>query len=338
MKNCRFVLFLLSISISIASAQTDDQVKLDNLKYYLSVVKEYSTSMRYYTDSVKILSLLDQLDEVTTALDNEVNSIVIPEIEAVEEMADTVQEVTEEKIENLDNINMESHEPESDSGHEMDNNAGGFGLSKFMPFKKKFNTSFKIQFGVNSICQGTDPRSGILYPDINTSGSWFWDFSIIRKARLGGKNSHVSLIYGFSYLKNKLKIENDIRLTANSTDKPEFVLVPNLRSNPSINIGYLNVPVSLSFALSGKTKLDVGGYVGYRISTVQKIDLKSTKETIHEHRYGRYGLNNWIYGVNTSLDISGFDLIIRYNLSKLFKDSSIQDYNTWMVGTSITLF
>ena len=338
-----FLVLLFCHLVAISSAQTDDQVKLDNLKYYLSVVKEYAQSMRYYTDSVKIISLLDQMDVLTSELDQELNNIVIPEAMATESLpvGDTLTDIANEsKIETLDGYKTTDPAamPSSNQETTAENESGGIGISKFMPFKKKFNTSFKIQFGINSLHRGIDPGSGVLSPVINTAGSWFWDFSLVRKARLGGTGSKIAINYGLSFLKNRFSIENDLRLATNTTDKPEFILVQDLKDNPKINVGYLNIPLSLSFALSKKTKFEAGGYIGYRIHTVQKINLKKIKENIYEHRMAGYYLNNWVYGATASLDISGFDIIFRYNMSKLFKDSSRQDFNTWMIGTSISLF
>ena len=207
-----------------------------------------------------------------------------------------------------------------------------------MPFKKKFNTNLKIEFGINSLHQITHAPNGILSPEINTSGSWYWDFGLTRRARLGGKDSKVAINYGISFLKNRFKIENDLRLTINADKNPEFVGVPDAKDNPKLNVGYLNIPLSLNFSLSKKTKLELGGYAGYRIHTVQKFHLKTSSETIHENRYAGYNLNKWIYGATAGLDISGFDLIVRYNFSKLFKDNPNYDFNTFMIGTSVSLF
>ena len=62
---------------SNVSAQSDDQLKLENLKYYLTSFKDNSQSMRYYTDSVKILHLLDQIDVLTAGLEAELDKINI---------------------------------------------------------------------------------------------------------------------------------------------------------------------------------------------------------------------------------------------------------------------
>jgi Outer membrane protein beta-barrel domain len=340
MKTLKLLLvFVFCQVVYVGSAQTDDQVKLDNLKYYLSVIKEYAQSMRYYTDSVKVLSLLDQMDVITVALDEELNSVILTDVSMTETMTmgDTVATMPEEKqMETLNDYSNTSVYTNPESSNE--NEGGGIGISKFMPFKKKFNTSLKIQFGINSLHQGNEAAPNVLSPDINTSGSWYWDFGLVRKARLGSKDSKVAINYGLSYLKNRFSIENDVRLATNTTNTPEFVLVDDLKDNPKINVGYLNVPLTLSFALSKKTKFEIGGYVGYRIHTVQKLNLKKSKESIYEHRMAGYYLNNWVYGTTAALDISGFDLIFRYNMSGLFKDNNRHDFNTWMIGTSLSLF
>ncbi len=334
MKKVNLLLSALFILFSLmVNAQSEEQIRLDNLKYYLASIKDYNLSMRYYTDSVKIINLLDQMDAITASLEEELNNIVIPETIIEQTFPDTIVPEEENKIETPEVFTWSDTEVKTENENES-----GIGLSKYMPFKKKFNTNLKIEFGINSLHQITEAPAGILSPEINTSGSWYWDFGLIRRARLGGKDSKVAINYGISFLKNRFKIENDLRLTINADKNPEFVGVPDAKDNPKLNVGYLNIPLSLNFSLSKKTKLELGGYAGYRIHTVQKFHLKTSSETIHENRYAGYLLNNWIYGATAGLDISGFDLIVRYNFSKLFKDNPNYDFNTFMIGTSVSLF
>jgi len=329
-----FILSFVGLTYS-ANAQVEDMQKLENLKYYLASLKDNALSMRYYTDSTKIINLLDKIDVFTAEIEAELDKIVLPETEITEMTSEAKEPVSDGRVEDLGDY---SKWPETnDEGQPNDDNSGSLGLSKYMPFKNKFNTSFEIQFGINALQQGNAAPAGILSPEINTGGSWYWDFAIKRRARLGGKDSKVALNYGLSYLINRLKIENDLRLT-NVGDVPVFVEVDDVKENPKLNVGYLNVPLSLSFSLSKKTKLNVGGYIGYRVHTVQKFELKTQDEKIHEQRYDGYQLNDWMYGATASLDISGFDLIARYNFSKLFKDNPNYDFNTFMIGTSISLF
>lgn len=326
---------LMLVSFNTLKAQTDDQMKLDNLKYYLTSLKDNVESMRYYTDSTNVLNLLDQIAVLNANLEEEINKVVIPLIE----IPQTTIETSEiEEVPTMEDLPQSNENFPENEGEGTQSSQDGFGISKYMPFKKKFNTNLKIEFGINSLLNNLDEVAGITYPEINTGGSWYWDFGLVRSARLGGKDSKVALSYGISFLKTRFKLENDVLLTTNESGNPQFITIQNVKENPKLNVGYLNIPIGFTFALSKKTKLELGGYAGYRVHTVQKNHLKVDKENIHEQRYARHELNNWVYGAKVSLDISGFHLVGRYNFSKLFNDNPTYDYNTFMVGTSVSLF
>jgi hypothetical protein len=336
MKTCKLFLLALFIqSTGVLYAQTEAEVKLEDMKYYLSAIKDYTQSMRSSTDSVKILRLLDQMDVLSAALGDELGKIVLPNSQPEVISGDSIPGA-DKGMSDIPDANPSLDDDGASPEEQVPN--GKFSVSKYMPFRHKFNTSLKIQFGINSWIQNKSVEFDLHNPEINSSGSWYWDISVIRKARLGGKDSKVALNYGLSCLINGFKIENDLRFSTTSAGTPQFVPIPDAKENPKLSVSYVNIPLSLSFALSRKVKFDIGGYAGYRIASSQRILLKSSKETINEHRFARYGLNNWVYGVHTSLDISGFDLIFRYNFSKLFEDSSVYDLNTWMIGTSFSLF
>jgi hypothetical protein len=338
MTKCKlFLFFFLSITLQNLSAQSDDQMKLDNLKYYMSSAKDNVESMRYYTDSTKIIELLDQMNGLLAQLDMEVNKIVLPEVSA----DNTVIETTEPEPATEDVADVPAIEGDIDynaEGADGQDGQDGLNLSKFMPFKKKINTGLKIGFGINALHAATEVPSGVLSPEINTGGSWYWDFGLVRSARLGGKNSKVAFNYGISFLKNRFKLDNDVRLIKDMDGNPLFVNMVNVKGSPKLNVGYLNVPISFTFALSKNSKLEIGGYAGYRIHTVQKAGFKVDKERIDEQRYSRNELNNWIYGGSVGIDFNGFDIIAKYNFSKLFNDNPRYDFNTFMIGTSVTLF
>lgn len=335
MAKFKLVFFIvLSLTFQNLSGQSDDQMKLDNLKYYMSSAKDNVESMRYYTDSTKIIALLDQMNGLMEQLDTEVNKIVLPQITSENTTIETMDVESETKTEE----DVPAMEEGLEDGEDGADGQDGLNLSKFMPFKKKINTGLKIGFGINALHAATEVASGVLSPEINTGGSWYWDFTLARSARLGGKNSKVAFNYGISFLKNRFELDNDIRLTKDTDGNPQFVNLENLKGSPKLNIGYLNVPLSFTFALSKNSKLEIGGYAGYRVHTVQKAEFKVDKERIDEQRYSRNELNNWIYGGTFGIDFNGFDIVAKYNFSKLFNDNPRYDFNTFMIGTSVTLF
>ncbi|MFZ1749656.1 MAG: hypothetical protein WAU01_05675, partial [Saprospiraceae bacterium] len=283
MKSFKTLVSLLCIAFTALtlSAQVEEQMKLDNLRYYLSSIKDNIQNMRYYADSAQMLLLLDRMEALTIDVDDELNKIVIPEPEAVEDMTETMDTPASTTLEDTNS------DYNTDVDMSSDNQASGIGISKFIPFGKKMNTSLFVEFGINALHSKKDITPSVLAPEINTAGSWYWHFGLKRTARIGGSNSKVAFNYGVSYLINRLTFENDVRLSTNASNQPEFVHVPNVKDNPKLNIGYINIPLTFSFSLSKKTKLHLGGYAGYRIHTVQKLRLKVPNETIHEHIYAR---------------------------------------------------
>lgn len=315
---------------SMLFAQNEHQAKMDNLRYYLSSIRDNSQSMRYYTDSVKVLELLDRLDMVTNEIEGELNKFVIPEVMAeTPPMPDTMpaeQPVPEEPSYGMDY-------PSGDNGDQDE--GGSSALGKVMPFKFKSKTSLRLQFGINGLHKQAEPAAG-LNPEIRTGSSWFTEVALVRGSKLGGKKSKVKLEYGLGYLVNRFSFENDVRITREE-DVPVFVNIENAKSNPRLSIGYLNIPLGLRIDMGKKSGIEIGGYGGFRVSTMQKVSLKEGYENIEEHRHSGYLLRNFIYGASAGIDVSGFRLVGRYNFNNLFRDNPAYDYNTWMIGTYFKL-
>ena len=127
MKKVNLILSALFILFSsMIHAQSEEQIRLDNLRYYLASIKDYNLSMRYYTDSVKIINLLDQMDVITSALETELNNIVIPETSTEQIFADTIPKEEEYKTETPEDY---STWPETEVKGD-DENEGGIGITK----------------------------------------------------------------------------------------------------------------------------------------------------------------------------------------------------------------
>lgn len=321
------------------NAQSNPQADYDNMMYYLSSVREHAASIRSTTTSEKILSLVDRINIIADSIESEVQ--VFREAQPEEPIAEEYPEYDESEDMNSKSNETEIIEIETEIElEEADKNEpeDGVSVSRFIPFSKKFNTIFRVEAGVNNLAENHTRQQGIQYPEINTGGSWYWNWTLMRRARLGGKGSRVAINYGFSYLLNRYQIENDLRLTTNENQEVSFVPVEDVKKNPKLSIGYITVPVSFSISLGRKTKIELGGFAGYRVHTVQRFNIKTNRESIQEHRYARHGLNNWQYGAFASIDIKGIDLIFRYVPVSLFKDNRDYDYQTLMVGTSMSFF
>ncbi len=326
MKLLRYsIAFLFFIMNLWAIGQSEDHEKLENLKYFNISIKDNVESMRYYTDSTNVLRILDQVTELTTQLDNEFDKVKLPEI-----LDETQADIVEEEIieENYDWMNETPASPQEDEE--------GLGVSNFIPFGKKIKTKVRIDFGINMFTDQNNTAT-ITKPELNTGRSWFWEFGIYNQARLGSSKSKVAINYGISYLINRFTFSNDVRLTSDLVDRPLFTEITDVTKGPKLNIGYITVPLSFKIALAKKSSLELGGYAGYRVHTVQKFSLRRNNEDIKEYVYARHQLNNWIYGASLNLRIKGINLGVKYNLSNMFRDNSNYDFRTLMIGTSIKL-
>jgi hypothetical protein len=327
---------LLLITVK-AEAQTNPQADFDNMMFYLSSIRENAASIRSTTASEKVINLLDQIHAITDSIESEmlaVSDAQPQELSAEEEFMYDIEEDTTFKNNEWENIETEIDIDDSDKNEPNE----GVSVSRFIPFNKKFNTLFKVEFGVNNLLENHTSQQGLQYPEINTGGSWYWNWTLMRRARIGGKSSRIAVNYGFSYLLNRYQIENDLRLATNENQEVSFLPVENATKNPKLNIGYITVPISFNISIGKKTKIELGGFAGYRVHTVQRSSIKIGKESIQEKRYARNGLNNWQYGAFASIDIKGIDLILRYVPVSLFEDGKDYDYQTLMVGTSVSFF
>lgn len=318
-----FFAFLFCLPLQ---AQDDVIAKHENLVYYNSSIKEYLQYMKENTDDPEILELIGSMETQNGLIEEKLAKVVLPEV--MEEVPMPAEPETP------------AEEPEEYTYPEAEESTGdedfeGFGMNKFIPFRNKVKTIFEIQFGINNFNQ-KNPSESVNNPEIYTPSSWYWDFSILTKNRLGGKNSKVALSYGFSYLINRFSMDNDVRL-ALVNNQPEFVNFAEANSNPKLNIGYVTVPVAFDVKLSKGFNFSIGGFMGYRVHTVQKLNSKVTYERIEEERFANYKLNNWIYGAKVSLGLKGINIVGRYCFNNLFRDNPNYEINTFMIGTAIRI-
>lgn len=329
----KFYLLLAMIVLPfVTKAQNEIIEKHNNLVYYNTNIKDYLEFMKENSEDPKVLELIAEMQKQNTALEEYLNTIQLPEAEAAVE-AEMPEEPAEDwgTDEGEPGQNWDLGVPETEEEEEIE----GFGMSRFIPFRNKIKTTFEIQFGINNLNKKS-VAAGLGDPDIYTPASWYWEFGLLTKNRLGGKTSKVALSYGFTYLINRFSIDNDLRVDV-LNDQPFFINVEDSKKNPKLNVGYLTIPIAFDFKLSKRFQFSIGGFAGYRVHTIQKLETKTGYERINEERSANYLLNNWIYGAKVSLGVRGFNIIGRYCFSNLFRENNNYDFNTFMIGTAIRI-
>jgi hypothetical protein len=300
-----------------------------SLQEYSRQIQTNVALIQQSTESPTLQSLLNQLDSLAYLIDEEINQIN-PDTDSSYVEEPGFVEFSEEEIEEETEWSSEDI-PDSENESDMD-------VSKFIPFKKKSDAGLRIQFGINSLYNPGTRTSGFLYPEINTGGSWYGDFGIVKKIRIGGESSKVAFLFGASWLVNQYSFQNDVVFKESTVSGPEFIKLESVSKHPRLHVGYVTIPLSFRFSLSRKLKLEAGGYAGYRLLSVEKTERKAGEDVFHTQRYSDFYLNNWLVGASASVHLSGLNLTCRYSFSDLFKENPNYNFNTFMIGTSFVLF
>ena len=332
METKRILIIIFSLVLfKNANAQSDAAVRLESNKYYISYIKDYIEAMKVNTDTVSVLSLLDRMSALADEVSAELDKIVVdsePEAENYLTEEYNYQDSSE-------NTYTWPDYNDNNGGYNNPNNMD-FGMGKLNPFRSRSNTNLILQFGLNGMTQNELPPLAVT-PEINTGRSWYFEIGLARKLKIGGKSSQSAFTYGLSYLSNRFRFNNDVRLFQ-FENRPVFAVETGLRNDPVLSLGYITVPVGFKFRFSDSFRLDIGAYAGYRVRAVQHISRKFENETYHTTISGAWRLNDWMYGLSGGVGIGPFNIIAKYNLSNLFRANPNYDFNVFMLGTSLSLF
>ncbi|KXK37680.1 MAG: hypothetical protein J5I52_06540 [Saprospiraceae bacterium] len=315
-----FIIFLISIPFCI-SAQVSPKEKKDQMEYYSSIIRDYLSYLKEWADQPSEVRLADQVDSIMSILDIEISKIEVPA---------SIDEFNEAEE---DTSHFEIFEPQTESGQAEEEST----ISKLIPFKNKTKTKLRIGVGINGLIGTHEATTVSQVPEVHTGGSWFWELGLLRSVPLAAGLNKPSFNFGLHYLVNRFSFENDVIVSLDQNGAGVFVPIKDVAERSKLRVGYLTIPLTFAIPMSKKFNLEVGGYGGYRLFTKQKLVYKQNAEVIHEYRYGRNAMNNWLYGVSFGLKFYGFEINGKYHLSQLFTDKSADNFNIFMIGTAIKL-
>lgn len=329
MKKILIAVLILVLSPIFLYSQTTVSERVSYMKDYVNNIKSNIYEIKALLDSNQKMLVIDTLNSVISNLEAEINRIPIPAAELIPPPL-----VVENNEVVMDNSNI--YDGENDIPN-PETNDYGFGEKKKggLDYLSFFKTKIYFNFGLNGLNQVEKNAISSLNPEINSAKSWFWTIGFKRPIRLSKSNDKVKLFYGLDYNENTYSIENSLRLYNNGNNVPTFITVDSLSNNNKLKIGYIRIPLELNFSFGRKYSLGLGGFVGYRVLSVQKFNYRKGGENIDELRYGKFGLNDWCYGGTASVGYGFFKVIGSYNFSNLLKTNSIYKYNPYSIGLSL---
>lgn len=239
-------------------------------------------------------------------------------------------------------------------GHEDENGKRIFGMTvddgKTVK-KKKYDVRTYLEtvlaFGLNNaIVDNSD-----IGDDFKVGRSRFFELGLAWKTRVFKNSGALHLKYGASLQINKLFVEDNQTLVVND-DSASFQEFPIDLDKSQLRFSNLVVPVHLEFGgwkkeqledavryrIGRKFRMGIGGYVGVRLGTQQKLKYKEDGERVKVKEKQDFGGDTFVYGLSSYIRVTGdLSLYGKYDLSTAFNTQNLGDVNNVSLGLRLDL-
>ncbi len=172
------------------------------------------------------------------------------------------------------------------------------------------------------------------------AGSGFVELGWAWKTRLLKNSNALRLKYGFSFMWNKLDIKDNSYFVNNNGDIFLETFTTNIKK-AKFRTTNLVFPVHFEFGPSKKIERDtyfrystrnqfkvgLGGYGGFNLSTLQKLKYKVDGRDVKDKDKGGFNTTDLVYGLSGYLAFDDIALYVKYDLSTIFKDQTIDQNN-----------
>jgi len=234
-------------------------------------------------------------------------------------------------------------------GHQDENGKRIFGFTfdksgERRKFKYDKRTTFDLvyAFGWNNAV--TDVSD--LGDTFSLGQSGFVEFGLAWNKRLFKNSGALYLKYGLSFQWNKLDAEDNQFFTVSNEVATLETFDVDLRKSQLRNSNIV-VPLHLEFGgykkvekenyvrykTRGKFRMGIGGYVGLRLGTQQKLRFRRDGERVRTKERTDFGGDTFVYGISSYVRIWG-DISIygKYDLSSAINAPELGDVNNISLG------
>lgn len=202
--------------------------------------------------------------------------------------------------------------------------------------EKRTTSQFVVAFGFNNlVTDGLVANSDFYYWK-----SHFYEWGFTYNTRMLKNDNLLHLKYGFSVMYNNIRATDNRYYVAQGGQTNLQVFPSELEDSRFRNV-YLVAPLHLEFDFSGNkskngnsgfsthkgVRFGLGGYVGSRIKSKQKLYYKNGEDDIRIKTKGNFNTNDFIYGLSTYVGYKATSLYLKYDLNPLFKDNAVKQNN-----------
>lgn len=209
--------------------------------------------------------------------------------------------------------------------------------------KKKFQRTTTTQFifamGVNNVLNDNKLSS------LNDSEYQFWrsrfyELGFSWKTRFKREPSNLYFKYGFSFLWNNLRLE-DNRVHIKNNEITEIAVFDSPLKESRLRHVQLIFPVHLEWDFSknkvykdGRVRdrtnesfrLGVGGFFGFKLGTRQYLEFSDNNNVeIEQLQFDNFNMNIFNYGVSSYIAYKSTSFYVKYDLNPLFKNTETRN-------------
>ncbi len=208
---------------------------------------------------------------------------------------------------------------------------------KNIKFDRRTTSDFVLAFGLNNAIVEGDNLDNSPY---KFGGSRFFEIGWAWKTRVFKNTNFLRLKYGYSFQFNALKpMDNKYFVQQdNQTVLEEF---PENLNKSKLSITNLVFPLHFEFGPSKRKdkdtyfrystdnqfKIGLGGYAGVNIGTRQKLKYELDGERIKDKQKRGFNTTSLVYGLSGYIAFDEIALYVKYDLSPIFKDQTINQNN-----------
>ncbi len=209
-------------------------------------------------------------------------------------------------------------------------------------YDRRTYSELVLSFGLNNALTEVSD----IGDDFSVGRSRFFELGLAWKTRVFKNSGALHLKYGASLQINKLFAKDNQTLVINDNDAI-FQEFPIDLDKSQLRFTNLVVPVHLEFGgwrkeqledavryrLAGKFRMGIGGYVGVRLGTQQKLKYKEDGERVKIKEKQDFGGDTFVYGLSSYIRITGdLSLYGKYDLSSAFNTQNLGDVNNVSLG------
>lgn len=311
-----FLLMIFSTHISYAQEKSEAQIKIEELKAQKETVRE--------AENKKLKKEIAAINE--RLKNNEISS---------EEAEKLVKESSERYALNIKDqlkmieLNIDLIQRNQGQGSADYTDAGQMLLCTGDQAKgNDDNGGVYIGFGGTVMLSGSDELNP--YKDVGFSMVFGLSFPSIQ---LSEKYENLRLILGWELGFQNLSLKNNFILVdeSGSTNVVEF---PADLENSHFGLTSMNVPVHLEYPLPNDFNVGVGGFLGFKLSSVQTYEYDPNNKFMNVSLHRSYNTNNFLYGVSGYVGWKMLKLNVRYNMNPVFQKSNA---NGHLLSVGVTI-